>query len=95
MIFDNLVQLKVYKLVEAHKHWEWVNDLDDQVFFVGDQDCSYSISACDFLGLKGNCIYFSEVMFCGSNEEEESLGEFCDDTVVYELKVATTLVSTS
>ncbi|KAH7866266.1 hypothetical protein Vadar_017885 [Vaccinium darrowii] len=37
------------------------------------------------LNKAGNCICFSEEMFTGSNEEEESLEEFCGDTGVYKL----------
>lgn len=79
---DEAVHLKIYKLNEEKREWARVNDLDDHVFFVGD-DCSYSISARDYPGLEPNCVYFYDYSFHDVNEDEEKLGEFCADTGVY------------
>ncbi|KAA8541317.1 hypothetical protein F0562_025280 [Nyssa sinensis] len=48
---DVPVHLKAFKPNEEEGKWEWVETLGDRVFFVGD-DCSYSISARGFAGLK-------------------------------------------
>ncbi|KAK3029150.1 hypothetical protein RJ639_039705 [Escallonia herrerae] len=72
------VHVKVFKLKQ--KEWEWVDSLGGDVFFVGD-DCSYSVSARDFDGLKGDCIYF-----CDDEFQSDDLGELCTDIGVYRLK---------
>ncbi|KAE9448076.1 hypothetical protein C3L33_20024, partial [Rhododendron williamsianum] len=66
----------VYKLDEENKKWELVDDLNHQVFFLGD-DYLFSVSAQDFPGLKGNCIYFSDCMFRARNEKEANIGKSC------------------
>lgn len=75
------LHLRVFKLNEEKKRWDFVDTLGDQVFFVGD-DCSYAVRAQDFPGLRGDCVYFSDDSFDGENE---ALGEFCVDTGVYRL----------
>ncbi|XP_058216372.1 F-box protein SKIP23-like [Rhododendron vialii] len=75
----------VYKLDEENKQWELVEDLNHQVFFLGD-DYLFSVSAQDFPGLKGNCIYFSDCMFRARNEKEANIGKSCVLTGVYNLK---------
>ncbi|KAG5549485.1 hypothetical protein RHGRI_014726 [Rhododendron griersonianum] len=75
----------VYKLDEENKQWELVDDLNHQVFFLGD-DYLFSVSAQDFPGLKGNCMYFSDFMFLGRNEKETNIGKSCVLTGVYNLK---------
>ncbi|KAF7144384.1 hypothetical protein RHSIM_Rhsim05G0163400 [Rhododendron simsii] len=75
----------VYKLDEENKQWELVDDLNHQVFFLGD-DYLFSVSAQDFPGLKGNCIYFSDCMFRARNEKEANIGKSCILTGVYNLK---------
>ncbi|KAK2988252.1 hypothetical protein RJ640_028636 [Escallonia rubra] len=67
------VHVKVFKLNEKEKEWEWVDSLGGDVFFVGD-DCSYSVSARDFDGLKGDCVYF-----CDDEFQSDDLGELCTD----------------
>ncbi|XP_031287389.1 F-box protein SKIP23-like isoform X1 [Pistacia vera] len=53
-------EFKVYKFDEEKREWVEVMDgLDDSVFFVGDDD-SFSLSAKEFPGCKGNCVYFKE-----------------------------------
>ncbi|XP_031259775.1 F-box protein SKIP23-like [Pistacia vera] len=52
------IEFKVYKLDEEKREWVEVMDgLEDSVFFVGD-DASFSLSAEEFPGCKGNCVYF-------------------------------------
>ncbi|XP_059640547.1 F-box protein At2g17036-like [Cornus florida] len=78
------IHLKIYKLNEEKKEWEWVKTLGDRVFFVGD-DCSYCVSTQDFSGLRRDCIYFCDHMFLDVNEEDENLVKICGDTGVYSL----------
>lgn len=52
------VHFNIYKLNEDEGLWVPVDSLGDQVLFLGD-DCSLSVSARDFEGCKGNCIYFT------------------------------------
>ncbi|KAF3450401.1 hypothetical protein FNV43_RR06482 [Rhamnella rubrinervis] len=53
---DHTFDLEVYKLNEEQGKWISVNSLGNQVMFVGD-GCSFSVSATEFVGLKGNCIF--------------------------------------
>ena len=53
------VDFKVYKLDEEWGRWVEVNCLGDQAFVLT-YDCSFSVSAHEFEGFKGNCIYFTE-----------------------------------
>lgn len=53
------VDFKVHKLDEEWGRWVEVKNLGDQAFILG-ADCSFSISARDFAGFHGNCIYFTE-----------------------------------
>ena len=39
-------------------HWVTVENLGDRVFILG-KDSSFSVSATEFSGCKGNCIYFT------------------------------------
>ena len=48
----------VYKLDQECGRWVRVENLGDQVFILGN-DCSFSVSATEFSGCKGNCIYFT------------------------------------
>ncbi|XP_059650418.1 F-box protein SKIP23-like [Cornus florida] len=66
-----LVKSCVFKLNETEKKWEQILSLGDRVLFAFDA-CSYSVSAPDFSGLKGDCIYFSEPLFA----EYEGTGVF-------------------
>ncbi|GKV22253.1 hypothetical protein SLEP1_g32135 [Rubroshorea leprosula] len=52
-----MVQIEVYKLNEKEGNWSEVRDLGDRVLFVSNDGC-WSVSAHDFAGCKGNCIYF-------------------------------------
>ncbi|KAK3018052.1 hypothetical protein RJ639_005177 [Escallonia herrerae] len=68
------VHVKVFKLNEKEKEWQWVDSL-------GGDDCSYSVSARDYDGLKGDCVYF-----CDDEFQSDDLGELCTDIGVYRLK---------
>ncbi|KAI8555995.1 hypothetical protein RHMOL_Rhmol05G0218400 [Rhododendron molle] len=82
---DMINYFNVYKLDEENRQWELVDDLNHQVFFLGD-DYLFSVSALEFPGLKGNCIYFADFMFLDRNEKEANIGKSCVLTGVYNLK---------
>ena len=48
----------VYKLDQERGCWVTVKNLGDRVFILG-KDSSFSVSATEFSGCKGNCIYFT------------------------------------
>ncbi|KAI4352229.1 hypothetical protein L6164_006502 [Bauhinia variegata] len=50
---------KVYKLDEDWGTWVDVKNLGDRVFVLA-SDCSFSVSAKEFYGFKGNCIFFTD-----------------------------------
>ncbi|KAK9755134.1 hypothetical protein RND81_01G004800 [Saponaria officinalis] len=53
---------RVYKFNDAGEgrvHWEPMTDLGDQMVFIGN-NLSLSLSASDFEGCKGNCIYYAD-----------------------------------
>ncbi|PIA32863.1 hypothetical protein AQUCO_04300060v1 [Aquilegia coerulea] len=68
---DNTVQFKVFKLDLKEKEWVEVKHLGDHMLFLGD-NCSFSALASDFIGSKGNCIYFND-KYLQSNKEEDGL----------------------
>ncbi|XP_057418550.1 F-box protein At2g26160-like [Lotus japonicus] len=51
------VDIKVYKVNEESGRWEVVKNLGDVVFVLG-KDSNFSLSAQDYHGFEGNCIYF-------------------------------------
>ncbi|KAF3440371.1 hypothetical protein FNV43_RR18655 [Rhamnella rubrinervis] len=53
------VDFKVHKLDEEWGRWVEVKTLGDQAIVLG-SDCCFSVSAREFAGFKGNCIYFTE-----------------------------------
>lgn len=53
------LDFKVHKLDEEWGRWVEVKSLGDQAFVLG-SDCCFSVSAREFAGFKGNCIYFTE-----------------------------------
>ncbi|XP_024181756.2 putative F-box protein At1g65770 isoform X1 [Rosa chinensis] len=53
------VDFKVYKLDQEWGKWINVRNLGDQVFILSN-DVSFSVSAREFAGVKGNCIFFVE-----------------------------------
>nr|DAD41744.1 TPA_asm: hypothetical protein HUJ06_016067 [Nelumbo nucifera] len=52
-------QLKVFKLDHSGRKWVEVKTLGDRILFIG-ANCSFSASASDFSGCKGNCIFFTD-----------------------------------
>ncbi|KAF3450400.1 hypothetical protein FNV43_RR06481 [Rhamnella rubrinervis] len=50
------IDAEVYKLNEEQGKWISVKSLGNQVMFVGDR-CCLSVSATEFVGLKGNCVF--------------------------------------
>ena len=72
---DWLVWFKVFKLDLEGKSWVELKSLVDRVLFLGD-DCTFSASALELLGCKGNCIFFSTNYFYGSVEEDGGNGVF-------------------
>ncbi|XP_054810057.1 F-box protein SKIP23-like [Prosopis cineraria] len=59
-----VVDFKVYRLDEEWGTWVDVKDLEDRVFILGDS-CSFSVSANDFAGYEGNCIFFTDMFDVG------------------------------
>lgn len=63
------VTFKVFKLsktIDDGEQWVEMESLDDRILFVG-IDSRFSVSAKDFPGCKGNCIYFYDprlTQFC-------------------------------
>nr|XP_023890177.1 F-box protein At4g35733-like [Quercus suber]POE63848.1 f-box protein [Quercus suber] len=57
------VRFKVYKLNEesdGSSVWNLIESLGDRAFILG-RDCSLSVSAGEFFGYEGNCIYFTHL----------------------------------
>ncbi|XP_022772597.1 F-box protein SKIP23-like [Durio zibethinus] len=52
-------RFEVSRLVWRGPHWERVKSLYDKMLFIG-ENSSLSLSASDFTGCKGNCIYFTD-----------------------------------
>ena len=50
---------KIYRLEDEDKkpHWIELSDIGDLMIFIGSNNC-FCLSASDFDGYKGNCIYF-------------------------------------
>ena len=67
------ITFKVYKLDQDR--WVKVKNLGDQVFFLG-KDSSFSVSATEYSGCKGNCIYFTDENGIGVFDQET-------DNIVY------------
>ncbi|XP_030973382.1 putative F-box protein At1g65770 [Quercus lobata] len=59
LVCPKTVHIGVYKLDREWGRWVMVKNLGDQVFILGN-DCSFSVSATEFSGCKGNCIYFTD-----------------------------------
>ncbi|XP_024161660.1 F-box protein SKIP23 isoform X1 [Rosa chinensis] len=68
-IYERTVKFKVYKMDEAAQKLVQMKSLGDRVLFLGD-DCTFSASASELSGCKGNCIYFTDNFFYTSGEEE-------------------------
>ncbi|XP_042494744.1 F-box protein SKIP23-like [Macadamia integrifolia] len=61
------VEFKVFKLNEGRKKWVELQSLGDRLLFLGDK-CSFSASASDFPGCKGNCIIFPNFFTCSTGQ---------------------------
>lgn len=68
-LYERTVKFKVYKLDELGQRLVQMKSLGDRVLFLGD-DCTFSASASELSGCKGNCIYFTDNFFYTSGEEE-------------------------
>lgn len=66
---ERTVKFKVYKLDGDMQRWVEVNCLEDRMLFVGD-NCTFSalVSELDS-GCKGNCILFSDLFFCSTEDD--------------------------
>jgi len=78
---------QLYRLNESEKKWERavVGLGDERVFIIGD-DYSFSVSARDYPGLKGGCIYFSDTMCYEKNDKKAGIAKSCVLTWVHDLK---------
>ncbi|PON49969.1 F-box domain containing protein [Parasponia andersonii] len=56
-------KFRVFKLKLDQKRWVELQSLDDQILFLG-EDCSFSVSAHNFGGCKGNCIIYTDRDSC-------------------------------
>lgn len=75
-VIDTTVQFKVYKLDWVGKNWVEVKSLGGSMLFLGD-NCSFSANACDFDGMRGDCIYFTDRYFRMDQEEDEAFKDHC------------------
>ncbi|XP_057444790.1 F-box protein At2g26160-like [Lotus japonicus] len=64
--------IEVYKLDEEWGRWENVKNLGDVLFVLGN-NYNFSLSAQDYYGCKGNCIYFAfrNTILCFSLEDSK------------------------
>ncbi|XP_031287347.1 F-box protein SKIP23-like [Pistacia vera] len=67
---DSRIYFEAFKLDEERNQWvPAVHELEHRALFVG-EDCSFAVSAKEFRGCKGNCIYFKSNSFSkGVNED--------------------------
>ncbi|XP_062144576.1 putative F-box protein At1g65770 [Alnus glutinosa] len=77
------VGFKVYKLDEEGGGWVLLKSLGDRAFVLG-ADCCFSVSAKEFVGCKGNCIYFIDQheshIFSLEDDSIADLPFFTDDS---------------
>jgi hypothetical protein len=81
---ERTVRFKVFKLNEEGKSWIEVKNLEDRVLFLGD-DSTFSASASELSGCKGNCIFFEDNFFY-SREEGDDGSMIGRDIGVFELE---------
>ncbi|KAM7259866.1 hypothetical protein ACFE04_015607 [Oxalis oulophora] len=67
---------KVFKLNTQHRKWVEIKTLGGEILILGD-DISFSISAKDFSGSKGNCIYFTESYYNKLYQNDYKLNGLC------------------
>ncbi|KAJ4965633.1 hypothetical protein NE237_017482 [Protea cynaroides] len=73
-IVEKTVHFKVFKLYEVRQKWVELQSLGDRLLFLGD-NCSFSTSACEFPGCKGNRIYFTDAFNCSNGEDDYGFKE--------------------
>lgn len=73
------IRIRVFKLNRKQGDWDFYSGLDDKALFLGD-DVSFSISARDFHGCRGNCIYLTDECFFQEEDEGNVYGQ---DTGLY------------
>ncbi|PQP92968.1 F-box protein SKIP23 [Prunus yedoensis var. nudiflora] len=66
---ERTVRFKVFRLDREGKRLVEMKSLGDRVLFLGD-DCTFSASASELSGCKGNCIFFTDNFFYTSGEDE-------------------------
>ncbi|XP_021762263.1 F-box protein SKIP23-like [Chenopodium quinoa] len=75
-------KLGVFKLDDKGRFWDYELDLNDCVFFVGD-DANFSLSRNDYHGDIGNVIYFKGVTL---EDDGDRIGGIDEFTKVFEMK---------
>ena len=65
-------KFRVFKLKLDQKRWVEVESLNDQILFLG-EDCSFSVSAHNFGGCRGNCIIYTDPCFNVFNLDDGSV----------------------
>ncbi|XP_021721377.1 F-box protein SKIP23-like [Chenopodium quinoa] len=76
------IKLGVFKLDDKGHFWDYESDLNDCVFFVGD-DANFSLSRNDYYGDIRNVIYFKGVSV---EEEGDRIGGIDEFTKVFDMK---------
>ncbi|KAL6963644.1 hypothetical protein U1Q18_034651 [Sarracenia purpurea var. burkii] len=69
---ERTVRFKVFRLDRSEKKWVELKRLGDRILFLGD-NCTFSASASDFSGCKGNCIIFTDHYYYSSMEGDSVL----------------------
>jgi len=69
---ERTVRFKVFRLDRSEQKWVEVDSLGERMLFLGD-NCTFSASACDFSGCKGNCILFTDHYFYSNREEDGAM----------------------
>lgn len=70
LMSERVDRFKIYRLDWSRQNWVEVYDLGDHILFLGDS-CTFSASALDFPGYRGNCIIFTDNYLSSSREEED------------------------
>ncbi|KAM3757735.1 hypothetical protein ACB098_02G212000 [Castanea mollissima] len=84
-VCSKTVKFEVHKLDQEWGRWIMVKNLGDQVFILGN-DCSFSVSATEFSGCKGNSIYFTDENDIGVFYfENQKIGKIVDFQDQYHL----------
>ncbi|CAL5402324.1 hypothetical protein CsSME_00025696 [Camellia sinensis var. sinensis] len=67
---ERTVRFKVFRLDRSEQKWVELENLGDRMLFLGD-NCTFSASASEFSGCKGNCIFFTDNYFYLGREEDD------------------------